>query len=345
MARLGATMIKGYYPFPKHLIPHVAKWLSVSDPANTVVFDPCAGEGEAVEALTRQFNIPAANTLCAELDEARAGTCASRGLNTVIGDSLHEIHVPSCSLQWLNPPYDDDPLSGKRLETLFLGRLGQKIARGGVLAFIVPFKILAKDEFQGFPNSYKHIKILRFPDADDRFGQCVVLATRMPGKTEFERLNWQEQLKNPRSLLDPPQHLYAVPGVEVSDHLKNKFYSEFLTQAAMEKLCATPEMAAVHEVRTVFKNSRLKTLMPLRSGHQALVLATGAFDGAYKDPESGNTLCLLGSTKIVEQEKIAIGDDASDDKRVVRVMPKSQVTGWDLTASLETGESQLFYYV
>jgi hypothetical protein len=343
MARLESQAIKGYYPFPDHLIKFVTRWLNVHSPEHTVILDPCAGKGEAVASIGESLGIPKNNLLCAELDKARAKDCMEKDMPTIIGDALHEIHVPTCSLLWLNPPYDVCDLENcRRLETQFLGHLGQRIVRGGVLAYVVPFKILFRKEYTGFPDSYKNIRVLRFPDEDDRFGQCVVLATRLQGKTESERINWRKQLENPLNLTDSPDQLYKVPAVNDPD-LGRQFYSERLTEEQIDVFCENPVLKAAHEVKVEFRDSRLKTLMPLRTGHQALVLATGAFDGVYRSPENGNTLVVLGSTKKVETEHF---DQCGDsEKRIVRITPQAEVLAWDLTASTHERRPVLYKYV
>jgi hypothetical protein len=345
MARLASQAKKGYYPFPQQLIPHVTKWLDVPSPDKTVILDPCAGEGIAVEDVANRLSVPKGNLLCAELDESRANACRERGLNAIVGDALSEIHIPQtgCSLLWLNPPYDSVQY-GRRLETQFLARFGRTLVRGGVLAFIVPLKILHRQEYATFPDAYKNIRVLKFPDDDDRFGQCVVLASRMQGKTESERANWQSQLDNPLPILAAPTHLYKVPRVSIPEDLHKRFYSNYLTQELLGKLCAQPVVKAAHEVDVKLSDNRLKPLMPLRVGHQALVLATGAFDGAYRDPETGNTLVLIGNTETVETSVESTEEDGSE-KRVVRVAPQSQVLAWDLTESEELGEPVLYKYV
>jgi hypothetical protein len=347
MARLVSQAKKGYYPFPEELIPHVTKWLDVPMPESTVILDPCAGEGIAVEAVAEKLSVLKGNLLCAELDDARARSCRERGLNTIVGDALREIHIPQtgCSLLWLNPPYDTGTSFGfaRRLETNFLSRFGRTIARGGVLAFIVPFKILHMREYEGFPDAYKNIRILKFPGDDDRFGQCVVLATRMQGKTEQERNNWQKQLANPMSILDDPTHLYRVPGVQLPVDLHKKFYSDFLSQDMLNELCAQPIVKAAHSVDVQLSDHCLKPLMPLRVGHQALVLATGAFDGVYKAPETGNTIVVLGKTHAVTTTTMET--DGDSERRVERMSPQCRVTAWDLTESEELGEPVLYDYV
>jgi hypothetical protein len=338
-------MKKGFYPFPQHLVPHVAKWLSVPAPERTVFLDPCAGEGEAINLLADSCGIPSTNILCSELDEQRAEACRSLGLLTVTGDALSGVHYPRCSLLWLNPPYDMSD-SGRRMETLFLGRFTEILRRGGVLAFIVPFRILLKDEYQAFPRNYKNIRILLFPEADNQYGQCVVLATRLYGKTEKEDRNWQDQLAHPRSLEEAPEHLYQVPPCPLPENLEEKFFSETLTDDMIDSLVSQQDnLASAMIVEKAFSANKLKTLMPLRSGHQALVLATGAFDGVYTSPEDGNTLVVLGKTVTVET-KVEKDDAKEDDSaRVIRIAPRSEVLAWDLTASLNLGVPQLFKYV
>lgn len=188
-----------------------------------------------------------------------------------------------------------------------------------------------------FPQEFKNIRILTFPDVDSRFGQCVVLARRMPGKRAGEIQNWQRMLTFPLAMEDAPDDVYTVPAVPPLDPLK--FYSSRLSQSAIAALCLRKELLNAHELPKRKLDNKVHTLMPLRSGHQALSLATGALDGVYFDPETHNTLVILGKTEIAEQEVDTTEEDVT---RKVLVVPRPEVLAWDLTASKAQGQP-VFY--
>lgn len=105
MARLGSQMLKGFYPFPLHLIPHITKYLSIQNPERTILLDPCAGKGDALLELGKNLQLSTGNLCANELDQERYEVCVAKGLTTVSGDALSEVHFPVCSVLWLNPPY------------------------------------------------------------------------------------------------------------------------------------------------------------------------------------------------------------------------------------------------
>jgi len=347
MARLGSKQRKGFYAFPPQLLPHVTKWLKVANPEKTTILDPCAGEGEAIAEFGKLLSLSPEQLYCSELDEERAIECEAQGMPTIVGDATGDSSFPIVSAFWLNPPYDVTS-TGRRLEHLFLARLKRYLRNLGVLIFIVPFHILQRDEFKEMPDYFKHLRILLFPVDDDPYGQCVLMGLRSQGKVEAERENWKKQLANPRSLLDPPEFKYVIPESPVltGDELKRVFYSRSLTDRGILSLMDGENkhlFGELHSVKFAEAQKGITSLMPLRTGHQALALAAGAFNGVYRDPESGNTLVVLGKTTRTVED-VSREEDQEADKTRERVIPTSEVLAWDLTQSCEQNEVVLCSY-
>ena len=106
MARYASQQKMGFYPFPPQLVPAVAEYLTVPDPENTMIIDPCAGEGEALRLLGDALGVP--HLYANELDEARADVCRSLGFTAVAcGDAISELKANEnhFSLILLNPVY------------------------------------------------------------------------------------------------------------------------------------------------------------------------------------------------------------------------------------------------
>ena len=77
MARLGSQQIAGYYPVPSELLAPIARTITIKPQYNgqpldrLSVFDPCAGDGEALVAtLSRIWKAPF--TYGVELEAGRA---------------------------------------------------------------------------------------------------------------------------------------------------------------------------------------------------------------------------------------------------------------------------------
>ncbi len=211
--RLAGIEKGGFYPYPPHMAEATASWF-IPLPAGTRgrLLDPCAGEGEIASLLGKLLNCetlraeplgespqanPQGEAWGCELFPYRAEKAAARM------DKCHSAAWESCSLTdesvtllWLNPPYDDDRHGDdKRLELAFLKSTTPKLVRGGVLAFVIPQRILHLAEIVRYlASQYEHINVLRFPDGEfERFKQILLLATRrdkynVPNNEEIEAI-------------------------------------------------------------------------------------------------------------------------------------------------------------
>lgn len=101
----------GYYPLDQTEAERVRRFLAfTSDPTSAV--DPCAGTGAALLSLTANSS---SRRYGVELDAYRASE-ASRVLDEVIQGNAFDVKAPveSCSLLYLNPPYDFEIGEGSR---------------------------------------------------------------------------------------------------------------------------------------------------------------------------------------------------------------------------------------
>ena len=94
----------GYYPLPVEEARNIRALLMSSAPYAAI--DPCVGDGTALLEITKDTGAHLAGI---ELDADRAAAAAEKGIVTVHG-SAFECRVPaeSCSLLYLNPPYDSE---------------------------------------------------------------------------------------------------------------------------------------------------------------------------------------------------------------------------------------------
>jgi hypothetical protein len=91
--------------------------------------------------------------------------------------------------------HDDRHGDEKRLELAFLKSTTPKLVRGGVLAFVIPQRILHLAEIARYlASQYERLIVLRFPDGEyERFKQIILLATRrekynVPNNEEIEAI-------------------------------------------------------------------------------------------------------------------------------------------------------------
>src|SRR5690606_9218230 len=183
MARPESIASGGYFATPRHLIPLIARHLTVNTSGGTPsLADPCAGDGEAVYALREAMDCKGRVYTC-ELEARRyarlleredSHTRTERALH---GDAFNVEFSQSIGLMFLNPPYDIDPEHG-RLEQRYLERFTLALCNGGVLVFIVPYYALAASA-ETLATLYEEVECYRFPKEDfAAFKQVVVFASK-----------------------------------------------------------------------------------------------------------------------------------------------------------------------
>jgi hypothetical protein len=330
MARMASQAKKGFYVTPPHLIPVIASYLHVSpdpdtgEPVKFQILDPCAGEGGALRLLGESLGIPSDYLYGNELDVARFEKLRKEIPHAICGDANYEIrtHNGTFSVLYENPPYDFEGYSGAgsgesghRKEMTFLKNHYRFLRTDGILIFVVPESILARDEVRSWlPLCFKDIRVFRFPEEDYKaFGQVVVFGRKNRRSLVSEKENYDFQIENPLVLGEDTSLQYDIP----QSLLKKKipFFSRNLTQIEAEEMCLSQMVCKAKKIGIASHNlSGLRPLMPLREGYQALLLATGAMDGVYTDPETGNLLLIRG--KVVK--KVTSVTEQTEDSETVK---------------------------
>lgn len=116
--RSAARLKIGYYPLPESEGVKLRSLLSFNGPAS--VIDPCAGQGTALNLVTRDAPV---RRYGIELDTKRARIASCKGIETIHGNTFDAIANPeSISLLYLNPPYDSEigSIGNRRREAVFL---------------------------------------------------------------------------------------------------------------------------------------------------------------------------------------------------------------------------------
>jgi len=299
MARLAAIEKGEYYPTPLSIVDQITSVLDIEPDGRGVIrlFDPCAGEGLALERLAAQLKQRgvAVETWGVEISPDRARQAVKR-LDTVVEAPFEATQWSPAlikspvSLAFVNPPYDSNG-NGGRLEQDFLVRVTGWLGNGAVLAFLVPWSQMTWGMCQQLTNQYRDIEVFRFPDGSksnpasfDSFGQIVVLARRDTGKAEsynydegralYELIHGSFQHTNSdaaaRRLPDSPNgRRYALPRVGYTPQLKRKGYT---WQEIAEACQDYSEIAQ----KLLPDNTQMDApLCRLKVGHIAQVVAAG----------------------------------------------------------------------
>lgn len=166
----------GHFPLPVEEARNLSQLLIAAEPFFAV--DPCAGDGTALLEVTKDF---AAQRAAIELDAGRAADASARGIPTTRG-STFESHLPagSCSLLYLNPPYDVEVgnHSNQRLELVFLDHCYGWLKTAGVLIFVIPDNALSHCA-KRLASQFERISVFRLTHPESvRFRQLAIIAIR-----------------------------------------------------------------------------------------------------------------------------------------------------------------------
>lgn len=332
MARLASVEKLGYYPTPPSSLARLTRLLSALSSTLIRLYDPCAGQGEALAHVATALKAFHATpvTYGVELSSPRAQLAAAL-LQHVIQADYETVKITSeaFSLLYLNPPYDleaanDQHLRRNRLEYSFLRNNLGKLQLGGVLVFIVPQPIIAIPHVAKFLSAHlERISVYRFPPEEfEYFDQVVLLAHRRPrGVVEqatVERLRaWGAGLADlPELPATPaPDQLYTVPATLIPEN-------KLIFQRAQ---LSAAELLALYQTQNAFQTdiwrnftqpkppSSFTPLIPLRPRHIAALISSGQI-GTVRLPDPATSqqdfLAKGITTKVVISQE---DDDPEQD--------------------------------
>jgi hypothetical protein len=290
------------------------------------LLDPCAGEGEIANLLGKLLSC---ETWGCELFPYRAEKAAARM------DKCHSAAWESCSLTdesvtllWCNPPYDDDRHGDeKRLEFAFLKSTTPKLVRGGVLAFVIPQRILRLAEIARYlASQYEHLTVLRFPDGEyERFKQILLLATRrekynVPTNEDVEAIRRLAESNLPALgfASAPVYPLLPAPlkgaGGRAITFRRLDWAPDDLVEASrwagVRKTRAWQDL--VHPVNS---EVAFTPTMPLKKGHLAMLMASGMMGTLHLTSDDGYPMLVKG--RVVKVVDKVVHRDPEDPETVV----------------------------
>ncbi|MCP4643658.1 MAG: DEAD/DEAH box helicase, partial [bacterium] len=310
MARLAAIEKGEYYPTPLSVMDHIASYLVPAKGQRGVIrlFDPCAGEGLALEALAKavapRTNRPV-QTWGVEISPDRAAQAAQR-LDLVIEAPLEAVAWSPvrhgvASVLYLNSPYDQNGAGG-RMEFDFLKMGLSSLVKDGVLVYVIPTSAVNYKMAQYLVQHFWDIRIFRFGDEPgpagfDAFKQIVVLGVKRreslrqgevytPQHYDVvkdlvegcdERYSYRRSDRSVRETLPtalPEGVLYDVPVARKSARLRRYRY----TEPELDDLVARtwPTVEAQMAGALLASDSELpQPLMPPKVGHIAQIVAAG----------------------------------------------------------------------
>ena len=348
--RLAGIEKGGYYPYPPHMAEATASWF-IPLPAGTRgrLLDPCAGEGEIASLLGKLLNC---ETWGCELFPYRAEKAAARM------DKCHSAAWESCSLTdelvtllWLNAPYDDDRHGeDKRLEFAFLKSTTPKLVRGGVLAFVIPQRILGLSEIARYlAGHYEAITVWRFPDGEyERFKQISAAGhaagrrtTSLPTKKWKPSRRWRRAIFHRLDFAPEPVYpLLPAPlkgaGGRAITFRRLDWAPDDLVEASrwsgVRKTRAWQDLVQPRNGEVAFTPA-----MPLKKGHLAMLMASGLMGTLSLTDDDGHPMLVKGRVvKVVD--KTTHRDDHDPDTLVERFRDRYVTTVATLSAAHGSGD-------
>lgn len=312
----------GYFPTPRTVTRKILQRLLCPGPSR--FFDPCCGEGEALQDIASA--VPADNvaTYGIEVDGYRAQKALDR-INQVVNCGYERARVEPASMQllFLNPPYDSQSgLGGLELrkELIFLRDLSKYLAPNGVLVFIIPRYTLGSEMTNALLLRYTDLAVYRFDDKEyEAYSQVVVFGRRRPKNlTTSKELSEADHQAKEAFLAYGKNMDLVMPYLDESDGrmwtvpVAEGFEAEILFRGYVldeeelrrdlihsEAFLIASNMLSASDVQAKLK----RPLLPFRRTHMATLIAAGALNGSVGIDE--NRHMVVGMTrKIVRREEV-----------------------------------------
>lgn len=335
MARLAAIAKALYYPTSEDVTARILRTVTVLAPGGRIL-DVCAGEGHAVAALASAWGLQAYGV---ELDAERAQVAQSRMYRCLRG-SYNQLRASKGSFHALfcNPPYDvgqDGEGNSVRLEVLFLQAATDYLAPDGLLVLVVPRAILHNEKFKSLMRSrYFAARAFDYPLPErNLFDQVVVLARRQQHgyAREIATKDLSVIGEAPYTVGDEPVSVERAADL-TSFYLDGQNPYDIAPSwqvDASSGVYASPSWDALvgHAGNKVDR-----PLMPPRPGHQAMLLAAGALNGA----EIRGRYLIKGSSEKVTDTIVEEGDKEAGDEGAI--VERERVASRLAVLDLQTGD-------
>jgi predicted RNA methylase len=313
MARIESMAKMGYYPTPETLTPIIAKYLKTKEQETIKIFDPCAGEGTALKTVGEYLQ---AETYGIEIDKKRGKIARQKLTRCLIADyNATQITQKFASLLWLNPPYDwgareEQIEKSERYERTFLRDTIKYLISGGLLVYLIPLSRVDGTIARMLSYRFEQIRIYKFPlNLYQRFKQVVIFGVLKKTPSTDDRVC--EFLKNAGAgktnvpyLPDTPDFTYDL---SPSPDLKNFLFRtlEINPQELGEEIRDYGLEAEMERtINPLAMEEKITSIMPLRHGHLAQLIACGFIRGVVYNKNGKSPLLVKGFTKKIVDHKV-----------------------------------------
>ena len=312
----------GFYPTPTTQTDKIMQRIKLTGP--TRLFDPCAGEGEAL-AQAAQYAPAGSVTYGIELDKARAQKARAVLDHAVAcGYESARVEQEAFPLLWLNPPYDNVAGMGgdsSRTELRFLRHTSKFVTPNGVLVFIIPRYTLTKDMVGALEHRYTNLKAYRFDDSEyEVYKQVVVFGTRRERNLESaknlteeehtarnELLMYGKDLNIPMPFLDEEDdRVWTVPAFEdVATEIEFRGHIRDEQELIQDLQGSDAFITAENLLNSALVETKLKRpLLPHRKTHLATLIASGVLNGSLGIGEDRHMVIGVSRKQVKREETV-----------------------------------------
>ncbi|MYI83189.1 MAG: methyltransferase [Chloroflexi bacterium] len=333
--RLQAQAKGGYYPTPPRVVEMIASLAqarTMTRGEHTLrILDPCCGAGDALAQLAACIERPdgaLVETYGVELHAERAKEAEER-LDHALGTDLFQTAIANGAfgMLFLNPPYDQDAGDDRRTEQSFLRQTTRYLAVGGLLVFVVPLQRLRESE-RYLASHYARLRVWNFPDPErEAFGQVVVTGTRKADVQYDQYAAVQVRQALEGDLEELRQHRYPVYNAPATADGEVLFATRTVDPVAAAEESRRSGLwvsTTVTDALWPSEDARTRPLMPLRSGHLAMLVAAGFLDNLQLEGEDGRIL-VKGQTS---KEMVLV--ETTPEKETYRERLRTTVVALDL---------------
>ncbi len=331
MARLTSIEKGGYYAFPDEHLPALASLFAPARQGGRLL-DPCAGEGRALDFLTRTWNLSAyAN----ELDNQRAAQCKALfgPKQTVYGD-MYQLKASQASFSglWLNPPYTWDRTGDeKRREFGMLKFAWRWVQQDGIVAWCVYSHHITLEAAMFLAKHSRHVDVWRIPGLHLGEYTHVVAVAQVgqpaadPGKIALDLVQAGQMNAYPElTVRTTPCYEFPAPIERKTFIFCPKVVSpDAALQAVLESgVQFNANFQALIEPEK--PPEQINPVVRPRGGQLALILAAGLFNGLVLPTEKGR-MAVRSTVESVEIQTEGDGEvDESDTGTVEREVFRTQ---------------------
>ena len=318
----------GFYPTDIEHVKMIKKALVFPD-SKVNLFDPCCGEGFALEKLALNEN---ADTYGIELDGIRRTNAETRIKRVGFGSFFaSRVSYESFHSIFLNPPYLSiigENGSKTRSEKRFLVESMYNLMQGGVMIYIIPYYRLTMDICTILCNNFENISVYRFLDSEfSKFKQVVVFGIKKVREENIEaaeKLSQYAMMPERIPMIDTlvPES-YVLPDTEKT---VETFKGEEFNLGELKR-----QLAASNSVNMLFEKSKLdamekRPLLPLNVGQLGLIGGSGLING-YIDCDSPHVIKgrIIKEVRTRENEEMNTLTETRVNKMIFNILTPNGV--------------------